>query len=81
MTAPSKRDQFLAKLRENLIATYPWASVPNKLAIFMVSVEVTIDTDQNKVMLNSPCIKAAWEHIGNKGVPSYKALRAQLRGN
>lgn len=69
------RPAFLEAYRAALVALYPWASTPWRLARFMRSVVETLD-GANSWHHKSDAAKAAWRAIGGRGVPTLKALRA-----
>jgi hypothetical protein len=71
---------FKRELRARLLATYEWAKDSAKLDRFMAGVDETINTDKNKVSLDSPMCMQAWRAIGMKGKPTYKAVRALPSG-
>lgn len=70
------KDAFLAALRRNLVATYPWAQDQAKLDRFMASARETIEGTSSTWNKDGEASLAAWREIGGKGPMTYKALRA-----
>lgn len=70
------RKQFVAAVRGEITARYPWATDAAKLERFMAAVVKTLTTECNAVSLDGEAFRAAWRHVGGKGRPTYKALRA-----
>lgn len=66
---------FMVAYRAELIATYPWARVNDKLDRFM---DIVIDAlyGGNYWNFKGDAVDAAWKSIGGKGNPTLKDLRA-----
>lgn len=67
---------FLAAMRAECIARYPWAADTAKLDRFMESVQFTIESKVWSWNHDGAACVAAWAAIGGKGKPTMKALRA-----
>lgn len=74
---PLTKAAFLQTYQELLEAEpgYHWAQDPARLARFMLSVQVTINTQANTWNLDSPVAQRAWKAIGGQGRVTYRGLR------
>lgn len=71
------RTIFLAALRSEIVARYPWASDTAKVDSFIAKTRETIETERNVVMIDTPAFIAAYRTAapGSRGRVTYKALR------
>lgn len=69
--------KFLEVLEREL-EIYPWAFDQQRKARFMGVARQCIEADsgQYTLAIDGPAVVKAWQAIGGKGKPSYKALRA-----
>lgn len=72
---PTKK-AFMTALENELTSRYTWARDEAKLARFMASVSDTLTGKATSWNKNGDASEAAWRAIGQKGKPTYKALRA-----
>lgn len=70
---------FLATYRDILYARYGWAQDDSKLALFMISVQRTIEGPEKTWNHDGDAVTATWCIMGEKGKPTLKALRALPR--
>lgn len=70
---------FLATYREILYARYAWAQNDSKLALFMISVQRTIEGPEKTWNHDGDAVAATWRIMGGKGKLTIKALRALPR--
>ncbi len=57
-------------------ARYPWASDVDRLAKYQAALDAACTGGAGRVALDGPAVIAAWQAIGGKGKPTYKALEA-----
>lgn len=70
---------FLATYRDLLHARYTWAQNDSTLALFMISVQRTIEGPEKTWNHDGEVVTATWRVMGGKGKPTLKALRALPR--
>ena len=68
------RTAFVWAYAERLVAQYPWAQEPDRLARFLDGVQCTLQ-GASTWNHDGPVVLAAWRAIGGKGRPSLKGLR------
>lgn len=68
---------YLAKLRELIVARYPWAQDAAKLGRFMDAARVSLGlAEGQQADIGGQSFTDAWRALGGKGKPTLKALRA-----
>lgn len=72
---PMNKTAFLAEL-DREIEIYPWAFDKERKARFMALARESVESGRNLVAIDGPAVVKAWQAIGGKGKPTYKALRA-----
>lgn len=82
---PMTKKGFIDALREAMIDLYGqpqqtgiegWANDRSRLEKFIERTSTTIRTNSNYVNIEGPAFVKAWQAIGGKGRPTYKALRS-----
>lgn len=71
--------QSKAKFLEVLdreVEIYPWAFDQERRARFNALARESVETGRNLIAIDGPAVVKAWQAIGGKGRPTYKALRA-----
>lgn len=72
----STKSAFMSALQSELLRRYQWAHDEARLTHFMASVKATLRGESNSWNKDGEASNSAWHAIGQKGKPTYKALRA-----